>query len=178
MCVPTFSLLLLLILWNIVTGQSGISSLTSVGCKRLTLRSYIFNCDFRVPAEKSQGTGIHWQVAQATCLINIVFEMSSASNTAHQGACKHMSIAHYLTLHRYPRYLDGEWEVSRIGGLSEQVLMLLEYSGGFMGDLVFNGGQWFSFSVCHRLLIDDIGKFGIWGGNQQSVLGPCEFFLI
>lgn len=39
----------------------------------------------RVPPQNSQGTGIHWQVAQATSLMNIVFEMSAASNTAHQG---------------------------------------------------------------------------------------------
>ncbi|KAJ3932251.1 MAG: exo-beta-1,3-glucanase [Lentinula lateritia] len=39
----------------------------------------------QVPATNSQGTGIHWQVAQATSLMNIVFEMSTAANTAHQG---------------------------------------------------------------------------------------------
>lgn len=38
-----------------------------------------------VPAGMSQGTGIHWQVAQATSLINIVFYMSAAPGTAHQG---------------------------------------------------------------------------------------------
>ncbi|KAG6828147.1 hypothetical protein H0H92_009035 [Tricholoma furcatifolium] len=38
-----------------------------------------------VPPERSQGTGIHWQVARATSLMNIVFEMSSAPGTAHQG---------------------------------------------------------------------------------------------
>ncbi|KAF8992167.1 exo-beta-1,3-glucanase [Cyathus striatus] len=39
----------------------------------------------RVPPEKPQGTGIHWQVSQATSLMNIVFLMSTAANTAHQG---------------------------------------------------------------------------------------------
>ncbi|TFK33476.1 exo-beta-1,3-glucanase [Crucibulum laeve] len=68
----------------------------------------------RVPAEKSQGTGLHWQVSQATSLMNIVVQMSTAGNTAHQG------------------------------------IWMENGSGGFMGDLVFNGG-----------------KFGIWGGNQQ-----------
>lgn len=68
----------------------------------------------RVPAEKPQGTGLHWQVAQATSLVNIVVHMSEANNTAHQG------------------------------------IWMENGSGGFMGDLVFNGG-----------------KFGIWGGNQQ-----------
>ncbi|KAK0458523.1 glycoside hydrolase family 55 protein, partial [Desarmillaria tabescens] len=38
-----------------------------------------------VPAAKSQGTGIHWQVGQATSLFNIKFVMSSAPDTAHQG---------------------------------------------------------------------------------------------
>ncbi|KAJ7273182.1 exo-beta-1,3-glucanase, partial [Mycena rebaudengoi] len=39
----------------------------------------------RVPATMSQGTGIHWQVAQATSLMNIRVEMSTAPDTAHQG---------------------------------------------------------------------------------------------
>ncbi|KAF5362584.1 hypothetical protein D9757_013312 [Collybiopsis confluens] len=39
----------------------------------------------RVPAPISQGTGIHWQVAQGTSLQNIVFYMSDAPDTAHQG---------------------------------------------------------------------------------------------
>ncbi|KAG6886032.1 hypothetical protein C0993_005216 [Termitomyces sp. T159_Od127] len=67
-----------------------------------------------VPATDSQGTGIHWQVAQATSLMNIVFQMSTAADTAHQG------------------------------------IWMENGSGGFMGDLVFNGG-----------------KFGMWVGNQQ-----------
>ena len=44
----------------------------------------------RVPPEKSQGTGIHWQVSQSTSLMNIVFEMSSAKNTSHQGIYTYM----------------------------------------------------------------------------------------
>ncbi|TFK33474.1 exo-beta-1,3-glucanase [Crucibulum laeve] len=68
----------------------------------------------RVPATKSQGTGLHWQVAQATSLMNIVVHMSMAENTAHQG------------------------------------IWMENGSGGFLGDLVFNGG-----------------KYGIYGGNQQ-----------
>ncbi|KAF5310158.1 hypothetical protein D9619_010234 [Psilocybe cf. subviscida] len=78
-----------------------------------SIRNFVIDVR-RVPPQKSQGTGIHWQVAQATSLMNIVFEMSSAPNTAHQG------------------------------------IWMENGSGGFMGDLVFNGG-----------------KFGIWGGNQQ-----------
>ncbi|KZV69962.1 glycoside hydrolase family 55 protein [Peniophora sp. CONT] len=66
-----------------------------------------------MPATTS-ATGLHWQVSQATSLYNIVVDMSTASNTAHQG------------------------------------IFMENGSGGFMGDLVFNGG-----------------KFGIWVGNQQ-----------
>ncbi|KAJ6553926.1 glycoside hydrolase family 55 protein [Mycena vulgaris] len=65
----------------------------------------------RLRREGNTGTGIHWQVAQSTSLMNIVFNMSDDPNTAHQGA---------------------------------------RICGGFMSDLVFNGG-----------------KFGMWVGNQQ-----------
>ncbi|KAF9443873.1 glycoside hydrolase family 55 protein [Macrolepiota fuliginosa MF-IS2] len=78
-----------------------------------SVRNFVIDVT-RVPATSSQGTGIHWQVSQATSLINIVFHMSTASNTAHQG------------------------------------IFMENGSGGFMGDLIFNGG-----------------KFGIWVGNQQ-----------
>lgn len=49
-------------------------------------------------------TGIHWPTAQTTSLRNIVFEMSAAHGTQHQG------------------------------------LFIEEGSGGFMTDLVFEGG--------------------------------------
>ncbi|KAJ3492335.1 hypothetical protein NLI96_g51 [Meripilus lineatus] len=67
----------------------------------------------QMPATAS-ATGLHWQVSQATSLINIVVNMSQDPATAHQG------------------------------------IFMENGSGGFMGDLVFNGG-----------------KFGIWVGNQQ-----------
>ncbi|KAF5378141.1 hypothetical protein D9615_007528 [Tricholomella constricta] len=78
-----------------------------------SIRNFVIDTR-RVAPERSQGTGIHWQVSQATSLMNIVFEMSTAANTAHQG------------------------------------IWMENGSGGFMGDLVFNGG-----------------KFGMWVGNQQ-----------
>ncbi|KAI1790568.1 exo-beta-1,3-glucanase [Ganoderma leucocontextum] len=59
-------------------------------------------------------TGIHWQVSQATSIMNVVFEMSTAANTAHQG------------------------------------IWMENGSGGFMGDMIFNGG-----------------KYAMWVGNQQ-----------
>ncbi|EIN07504.1 beta-1,3-glucanase [Punctularia strigosozonata HHB-11173 SS5] len=62
----------------------------------------------------TSGTGIHWQVSQATSLVNIVVEMSTAAGNSQQG------------------------------------IFMENGSGGFMGDIVFNGG-----------------KFGVWLGNQQ-----------
>lgn len=67
----------------------------------------------QIPASTS-AVGLHWQVSQATSLINIVVEMSTASNNNHQG------------------------------------MFMENGSGGFMGDIVFNGG-----------------KYGIQVGNQQ-----------
>ncbi|KAK5128904.1 hypothetical protein LTR85_000237 [Meristemomyces frigidus] len=57
----------------------------------------------------ASGAGIHWQVAQATSLQNIRFEMSTSASTKQQGI-----------------FMDNG-------------------SGGFMGDLVFNGGMYGAF---------------------------------
>ncbi|KDQ60660.1 glycoside hydrolase family 55 protein [Jaapia argillacea MUCL 33604] len=73
-----------------------------------------FVIDLRRMPATSSATGLHWQVSQATSLMNIVVEMSTASGTAHQG------------------------------------IFMENGSGGYMGDIVFNGG-----------------KYGIWVGNQQ-----------
>ncbi|KAG0696777.1 glycoside hydrolase family 55 protein [Suillus ampliporus] len=67
----------------------------------------------QIPASTS-AIGLHWQVSQATSLINIVVEMSTASNNKHQG------------------------------------MFMENGSGGFMGDIIFNGGM-----------------YGIQVGNQQ-----------
>ncbi|KAJ7929217.1 exo-beta-1,3-glucanase [Mycena leptocephala] len=48
-----------------------------------SVRNFII--DVRQVPPTAYGTGIHWQVAQATSLINILFYMSDAPNTAHQG---------------------------------------------------------------------------------------------
>ncbi|KAA1476062.1 beta-1,3-glucanase [Dentipellis sp. KUC8613] len=77
-----------------------------------SIRNFVIDTT-RIPATNT-GTGIHWQVAQATSLYNIVFNLNANSNTAHQG------------------------------------IWMENGSGGFMGDLVFNGGS-----------------FGMWVGNQQ-----------
>ncbi|TFK19765.1 glucan 1,3-beta-glucosidase [Coprinopsis marcescibilis] len=86
----------------------------------------------RVPPERPQGTALHWQVAQATSLVNIVVHMSEAPNTAHQGILLLSANTPRINVNAVP----GIW--------------MENGSGGFMGDLVFNGG-----------------RFGIWGGNQQ-----------
>ncbi|KAH8117300.1 exo-beta-1,3-glucanase [Phellopilus nigrolimitatus] len=77
-----------------------------------SVRNFVIDLT-RMPATTS-ATGLHWQVSQATSLMNIVVEMSTDAATAHQG------------------------------------IFMENGSGGFMGDLVFNGG-----------------KYGIWVGNQQ-----------
>ncbi|KAJ7261316.1 exo-beta-1,3-glucanase [Mycena haematopus] len=96
-----------------IPGGNGAQWYTNQNNFFRSVRNFVIDVT-RVPATSSQGTGIHWQVAQATSLMNIVFHMSTASNTAHQG------------------------------------IWMENGSGGFMGDLVFNGG-----------------KFGLWVGNQQ-----------
>ncbi|TFK36999.1 exo-beta-1,3-glucanase [Crucibulum laeve] len=96
-----------------IPGGNGAQYYTNQNNFFRSVRNFVI--DVRsVPAEKPQGTGIHWQVAQATSLMNIVFQMSMAANTAHQG------------------------------------IWMENGSGGYMGDMVFNGG-----------------KFGMWVGNQQ-----------
>ncbi|KIJ14887.1 glycoside hydrolase family 55 protein, partial [Paxillus involutus ATCC 200175] len=70
--------------------------------------------DLRQVPSANLAIGLHWQVSQATSLVNVVVEMSTAAGTNHQG------------------------------------LLMENGSGGFMGDIVFNGG-----------------KIGIQVGNQQ-----------
>lgn len=65
-----------------------------------------FVVDLTQMSATSGATGIHWQVSQSTSLMNLVFEMSTASGNNHRGL-----------------YMENG-------------------SGGFMGDMVFNGGQY------------------------------------
>jgi hypothetical protein len=44
-----------------------------------------FVIDLRGMPASSNATGLHWQVAQATSLINVVVEMSTVSGNNHQG---------------------------------------------------------------------------------------------
>ena len=48
-----------------------------------SVRNFVIDLT-QTPATASS-TGIHWQVSQSTSLMNIVFEMSTDANTAHQG---------------------------------------------------------------------------------------------
>jgi hypothetical protein len=54
----------------------------------------------------------------------------------------------------FKRNIHGEWQVSlsesQLYAISSKNDLTYRHSGGFMGDLVFNGG-----------------KYGIWVGNQQ-----------
>ena len=72
----------------------------------------------------NSGTGIHWQVAQATSLQNIEFDMNQDQSDANL----------------------------------QQGIWMDNGSGGFMTDLVFNGG-----------------KFGMWVGNQQFTTKNLTF---
>ncbi|KAF3932746.1 hypothetical protein ABW19_dt0205660 [Dactylella cylindrospora] len=81
-----------------------------------------FILDTTLMPASSYGTGIHWQVAQASSLNNIVFVSNNSPGTLHQGI-----------------YMENG-------------------SGGYMSDLVFNGG-----------------KFGAWMGNQQFTLRNITF---
>lgn len=47
------------------------------------MRNFII--DLRNIPSGSSAIGLHWQVAQATSLLNVVVEMSTANDTNHQG---------------------------------------------------------------------------------------------
>ncbi|KAH9476293.1 putative glucan endo-1,3-beta-glucosidase [Psilocybe cubensis] len=104
-----------------IPGGGGAQYWTNQNNFHRSVRNFVIDVR-RVPATKIQGTALHWQVAQATSLLNIVVHMSTASNTAHRGI-----------------YMENG-------------------SGGYMGDLVFNGG-----------------KYGIYGGNQQFTVKNVTF---
>lgn len=65
----------------------------------------------RIPATTS-GTGFHWQASQSTSLMNIVVQMSTASDTAHQGAKLSAvpGVSFILNMAR-GRYFHGKWKV-------------------------------------------------------------------
>ncbi|KAG6888038.1 hypothetical protein C0995_010954 [Termitomyces sp. Mi166 len=119
-------------------------------------QQYYTNQNNLVPPEKSQGTGIHWQVAQATSLMNIVFQMSTAPNTAHQGEYIQM-----VSCTAADGTIIGIW--------------MENGSGGFMGDLVFNGGE-DAFSKMLERIGDHLVKENMECGSEISN-SPSEMSL-
>ncbi|KIY68777.1 glycoside hydrolase family 55 protein [Cylindrobasidium torrendii FP15055 ss-10] len=96
----------------------------------------------------TSATGIHWQVSQATSLMNVVFEMAKGEDSKHQG------------------------------------IFMENGSGGYMGDLVFNGGlygMWVGnqqFTV-RNITVNDANTavFGIWNWGwtfQRVTINNCE----
>lgn len=65
----------------------------------------------RMPATAS-ATGIHWQVSQATSLINVVVDMSTDPSTAHQGELTLVCCSKLLA-NMNARHLHGKWKVNR-----------------------------------------------------------------
>ncbi|CAI7633588.1 unnamed protein product [Penicillium manginii] len=93
-------------------------------------------------------SGIHWPTAQATSLENMVFEMSSASGTKHQG------------------------------------LFIESGSAGYMGDLVFNGGnigaalgnqQFTSRNLTFNNAVTAISHYWDWGWTYKNInINNCQ----
>ncbi|KAK0225098.1 exo-beta-1,3-glucanase [Armillaria nabsnona] len=112
-----------------------------------SVRNFVIDVT-RVPAEKSQGTGIHWQVGQATSLFNIKFVMSSAPNTAHQGI----------------------WMENGSGGLMSD----LEFNGGKYGMWV--GNQQFTVrNVTFNGVNTAVFAMWNWGWTFQGVtINNCQ----
>ncbi|OCH91433.1 exo-beta-1,3-glucanase [Obba rivulosa] len=105
-----------------------------------------FVIDLTQMGPTSSATGLHWQVSQATSLMNIVVEMSTASGNNHRGL-----------------YMENG-------------------SGGFMGDLVFNGGQYGlqvgnqQFTVRNRVSLPTAVQ-GIWNWGwtwQRITINNCQ----
>ncbi|KAI8337583.1 pectate lyase superfamily protein-domain-containing protein [Chlamydoabsidia padenii] len=85
------------------------------------IRNFVFDLTSTPP--QAHTTGVHWQVAQATSLMNLRFVMSTDPQSNHQG------------------------------------IWMENGSGGFMSDLIFEGG-----------------KYGMWVGNQQFLSRGLSFF--
>lgn len=92
----------------------------------------------RMPASTS-ATGLHWQTSQATSLINVVVEMSTAAGNAHQGSFgyAHLEFESQLTIDF--RYIHGERKVRYILLFYCTALRSCpqNFSGGFMGGECF-----------------------------------------
>jgi len=113
------------------------------------IRNFIIDMTL-VPATSSV-TGIHWPTAQATSIQNVVFQMSSANGTQHQG------------------------------------IFIESGSGGFMNDLVFNGGlngavfgnqQFTMRNLTFNDAVTAIDQIWDWGWTYKSInINNCSVGL-
>ncbi|KAK0442864.1 exo-beta-1,3-glucanase [Armillaria borealis] len=117
-----------------------------------SVRNFVIDVT-RVPPEKSRGTGIHWQVGQATSLFNIKFVMSSAPNTAHQGI-----------------WMENGRHVFSCGGFMSD----LEFNGGKYGMRV--GNQQFTVrNVTFNGVNTAVFAMWNWGWTFQGVaINNCQ----
>ena len=111
-----------------------------------------FVIDVRQMPASASATGLHWQVAQATSLINVVVNMSKKLGNNHQGCGLRNLIMRLI------------WLTCLLG------IFMENGSGGFMGGRL---SAFFSVRIFISRRYSDIvfngGKFGIWVGNQQCV---------
>ena len=70
-------------------------------------------------------TGLHWQVSQATSLINVVVNMSTASGNNHQGMVLPY-LSRYLSLIRLPGMFMENGSGGFMGGMSAVVPLIEE----------------------------------------------------
>ena len=90
-------------------------------------------------APGANATGLHWQVSQATSLMNITVNMSTHPSSIHQGKT---ALLHEAALvQREPsRYFHGEWERWIHGRYAAILFPPVTRSLITFADLVFNGG--------------------------------------
>ncbi|KAK5128062.1 hypothetical protein LTR85_005179 [Meristemomyces frigidus] len=113
------------------------------------IRNFILDMTL-IPATSS-ATGIHWPTAQATSIQNVVFQMSSANGTQHQG------------------------------------LFIESGSGGFVNDLIFNGGlnggvfgnqQFTMRNLTFNNAVTAIDQNWDWGWTYKSInINNCSIGL-
>lgn len=81
-----------------------------------SVRNFVIDVS-RMPPSTS-ATGIHWQVSQATSLMNIVFQMSTAAGNAHQGImryhCPKLLISPDLQVYGWRMEAAVLWEVREL----------------------------------------------------------------
>ena len=91
--------------------------------------------DLRRMNATAPAIGLHWQVSQATSLINVVVEMSQENGTQHQGTRPHASNQCSIDSHLLSRTLHGERKVRGDLWSATDVILTSHISGGFMGGM-------------------------------------------